>query len=1202
MVPAGTGTAYVTIVPNWSSLVKPIKLVTIQLRGGNGGYLVSPETFGQGTINFPGVPEVNLLVTSDLAMQGSGSGAVIFHVSRDDSSKAISVNYTVGGSALNGTDYQLLPLTVSLPVGVSGTDIVVLPQWANGVNGVNGNNSVKIVSVQLASGVGYVLGPNTYGSGALDFPQYPEVNLNVISGACTQVSGSLVFRVIRTGNLSNPITVSYILNNGVTSGAINGVDFQSLPGLVTLPAGVASADIVVNPIWSEYLGYGSAGNVSIQLGANAGYVLGSNTIASGQIVEVPWDQVDVSVPQPTASETGTTAVFHIARTGDTTLPITVNYIMGGSAVNGLNYQPLSGQAIIASGGTSTDVVLTPINVGSQTPSNTAILTVVSGNGYVTGMTGTSGGTYYGGTYTSASGTATIMSANPLGTVSLDTISNDASQISGTGTLIFHVSRTGTTSHPIQIPFARGGDAISGVDYQPVTASIDGSKMVVLPTGVSGTDIVITPIWTDQVKPVKLVAVKLLSGTGYLLGANSFGQGTLDFPNYPEISLNVVSGSVTTGSGSLVFAVTRTGTNSAPIVVNYTVGGTAVAGDDYQALPGTIVVPALSSSATIVVTPNWLNSAKPAKLFTVQVAAGNGYVLGSNIYGAGTIQFSNDSAVKSLVSLTTGTGLATDTAGSLVFHVTRSGTAANAILVNYTVGGSAVNGVDYQPLSGYVAMAATDTSVDIVVKPIWLAVPKLPQVVTVQLSAGVGYDLAGSTYGSGIISYVPWDGVSLSVLRTSLAENSPATALFRVTRAGDMSQALTVNYTTAGSAVRGVNYLALPGSAVILAGLATKDISVTLINDHVNTPTNTLSLSLVGGSNYTLAAPVSGTVTITNVPDNTVTVAVTSQASESGLTGVFTITRTGRTDKALTVPYSLTGSAIPNKDYLALSGTATIAVGATSATVRVNPLVNIANTTSPTVKLTIKPSTSYTLGTVAAGIVTIKNYTGPIVTVIAPVSLAKVTGASGLFRIYRAGPLTGNLAVSYTLGGIAVNGADYVGLPGVATILSGRNYVDVPVTPINRNQPSGLYSVTMKLVAGAGYLVGPPSGSTVNIQSYGPSAVSVAADAAASSNWEGYGVVRAIFTRTGSTTSPLTVYYGTGGTAVSGVNYSPVSGAVTIPAGLASAGVNFNTIDDQRITPDMSLIVVERAGTGYTVVSPGQCTLTIKDADLHSPTF
>ena len=54
----------------------------------------------------------------------------------------------------------------------------------------------------------------------------------------------------------------------------------------------------------------------------------------------------------------------------------------------------------------------------------------------------------------------------------------------------------------------------------------------------------------------------------------------------------------------ILTVTRTGPMEDPLTVSYTVSGTATAGADYLALPGTVTIPAQSTTATIVVTP-WM---------------------------------------------------------------------------------------------------------------------------------------------------------------------------------------------------------------------------------------------------------------------------------------------------------------------------------------------------------------------------------------------------------------------------------------------------------------------------------------------------------------------------------------------------------------------------------------------------------------------
>lgn len=47
---------------------------------------------------------------------------------------------------------------------------------------------------------------------------------------------------------------------------------------------------------------------------------------------------------------------------------------------------------------------------------------------------------------------------------------------------------------------------------------------------------------------------------------------------------------------------RTGSTAEPLIVFYTVGGTATAGTDYVSLPGSVRIPAGASSVTIPITP------------------------------------------------------------------------------------------------------------------------------------------------------------------------------------------------------------------------------------------------------------------------------------------------------------------------------------------------------------------------------------------------------------------------------------------------------------------------------------------------------------------------------------------------------------------------------------------------------------------------
>ncbi|HZX48578.1 MAG TPA: DUF1566 domain-containing protein [Nitrospirota bacterium] len=86
------------------------------------------------------------------------------------------------------------------------------------------------------------------------------------------------------------------------------------------------------------------------------------------------------------------------------------------------------------------------------------------------------------------------------------------------------------------------------------------------------------------------------------------------------------------------------------------------------------------------------------------------------------------------------------------------------------------------------------------------------------------------------------------------------------------------------------------------------------------------------------------------------------------------------------------------------------------------------------------------------------------------------------------------------------------------------------------------------------------------------------------------------TRSGSTSSSLTVYYSTSGTATAGSDYNPLYGSVAIPAGYTSATITVTPVNDTAVEGDETVIVTLNANAAYTLGSPGSATVTIADYD------
>ncbi len=129
-------------------------------------------------------------------------------------------------------------------------------------------------------------------------------------------------------------------------------------------------------------------------------------------------------------------------------------------------------------------------------------------------------------------------------------------------------------------------------------------------------------------------------------------------------------------------------------------------------------------------------------------------------------------------------------------------------------------------------------------------------------------------------------------------------------------------------------------------------------------------------------------------------ATTPGASTGGTAGEFTVSRTGDTSQAITVNYSVGGTAVPGMDYQSLPGTVTIPAGLSSATVDVIPISSLTSTTTSVI-LTVSGGTGYTAATSSAT-VTITN-TPPTLYVadLRPATGASASTASGTATIYLA---------------------------------------------------------------------------------------------------------------------------------------------------------------------------------------------------------
>ncbi|WP_272481235.1 Calx-beta domain-containing protein, partial [Microcystis aeruginosa] len=145
--------------------------------------------------------------------------------------------------------------------------------------------------------------------------------------------------------------------------------------------------------------------------------------------------------------------------------------------------------------------------------------------------------------------------------------------------------------------------------------------------------------------------------------------------------------------------------------------------------------------------------------------------------------------------------------------------------------------------------------------------------------------------------------SISIAKTTDGnEAGSVSSVFTLTRTGDLSSALTVNYTLAGTATLGSDYNDPSlGQATFAAGADKATITLPTIDDSVVDPSETIISKITAPVGYTISGPDTATATIIDDDLGILTLVKTTDGNEAGsVSSVFTLTRTGDLSSALTV--------------------------------------------------------------------------------------------------------------------------------------------------------------------------------------------------------------------------------------------------------------------------------------------------------------
>ncbi|MBK8424512.1 MAG: hypothetical protein IPL27_00445 [Lewinellaceae bacterium] len=394
------------------------------------------------------------------------------------------------------------------------------------------------------------------------------------------------------------------------------------------------------------------------------------------------------------------------------------------------------------------------------------------------------------------------------------------------------------------------------------------------------------------------------------GDDTNGNLTVDFgfKTPATVTVTVLPTSVPEDGGTgLVYTFTRNDANPSPLVVNFSVGGTATFSTDYMysdattfsASSGTVTFTGSNTMATVTLTPTSDLTVEADETAILTITSATNYIVGIPAAATGTI--TNDDTDVTVAVLPS--SVLEDGAPNLDYTFTRTGVIATPLTVNFSVGGTTTFPGDYTqsgatlftPPTGTVTFLAGSATATVTLDPVTDMIVELDETAILTVTSGAGYNVAMPSAATGTITNDDTD-VTVAVAPSDVLEDGVPNLVYTFTRTGVTTGTLTINFSVGGSATFSTDYTqtgaasfsATMGTATFGAGMSTVTVTINPTSDVDLESDETVDLTIAIGAGYNVASPSAASGTITN-DDNSVSVTVSpSSVAEDGGMGTWFI--------------------------------------------------------------------------------------------------------------------------------------------------------------------------------------------------------------------------------------------------------------------------------------------------------------------------
>jgi 3-phytase len=685
-----------------------------------------------------------------------------------------------------------------------------------------------------------------------------------------------------------------------------------------------------------------------------------------------------------------------------------------------------------------------------------------------------------------------------------------------------------------------------------------------------------------------------------------------------------------GLTPFTFTVTRSGDTSVDITAQVDVTGSSAnsanASDFGGTFPSqTVTFLAGETSKTVTINVSGDRVVEPDEQFTV--------TLGDPTNATTTnTTFTNTTAIGTILDDDTATislgvspiSVVEDGVTNLVYTFTRTGgDTTTALTVNYNVGGTADLATDYVPTgattftasTGTVTFAPNATTATVTVNPNTDLIFEADETVALTLSTGTGYNIATVIPVTGTIANDD-NAPVFAISSSSIIENGVVT--FAVSRIGDAQadQSVTISTSIGGTDTASTNDFTAKTQTVTFAqGETTKNFTVQTTPDAVFEGNETFTATLSGATGGATISGANGIATGTINNDEAAPMfTIAAAAATEGNAIAFTITRSGdaQATQSVTVNTSIGGTDTANiNDFTANTQILSFAQGETTKTFNVQSTQDSLFEGNETFTTTLSAATGGATISAANDTATGTINNNDAAPVFAIASASATEGNAIAFTVTRTGDAqaTQSVTVNTSIGTTdTANINDFTANTQILSFAQGETSktFSVQTTQDAIFEADETFTATLTTATNGAIIGTSTAKGTINDDD--TPRISLA-NAPASVLENGLTNLVYTFTRTGLTTSALTVNYNVSGNTTFGNDYSQTgaatfngsTGTVIFAANSATATVTIDPTADIIFESDETIALTLVNGSGYNIDTTTPVTGTITN-DESVPIF